>query len=587
MNKNNPLIRLLFDSKKHLIWLCFFVFLAFGAGIIQTNISLIFGNMVDLGINNQLDNMFALILPIGLLLIADIIRVILTNMNTAIGVERVFLDVRLRVYNSLLNSKFDALNKNIGSGDIVQRVNTDINSLSESVAGQFTWFLRVLIMAVVAFISCLILSWQLSAVFFVLLPLSIFITGKVSKPIEKIQKEQSANVSKAMNTATDMLHSLMTTKAFNLENEMSNRFAIHSDNAVESSFKINKTLIKLDVVKYISTILPVIATILMGLFLLLNNATTVGTIVAFIAISVHIRTALELMSYMSSAVRRVTALSSRVYEVIDLPVEGEALTNHQSFAMQSSDTAINTVLMKDVYFKYNNETSVLNGINLKINHGEKVGIVGPSGSGKSTIINLVTGLYPITNGQLHVFGHLACNWQLDDMRSNISIVAQNPGLFDGTIYENIACGKKDSTEKEVLEAAKNANLSKFIASLPNGINTNIGEGGNKLSGGQKQRIAIARAMLKNAPLLLLDEATSALDSESEIEVSQALEMLLQNTTTKKTTAIIVAHRLSTLKNVDRIIFIENGVVVEEGTIKELLALKGRFFEMSAFEGGIE
>ncbi|MEK9177967.1 MAG: ATP-binding cassette domain-containing protein, partial [Patescibacteria group bacterium] len=215
---------------------------------------------------------------------------------------------------------------------------------------------------------------------------------------------------------------------------------------------------------------------------------------------------------------------------------------------------------KDVTFAFNMTRSVLNGITLHIRNGEKVALVGPSGAGKSTFVRLLLRLYDIESGEITIDGQNIAHVTQDSLRHNISLVPQDPVLFHRTLLENIRYGRRDATDLEVIEAAKLAHCDDFIESLPNKYETYVGERGIKLSGGERQRVAIARAILKNAPVLILDEATSSLDSHSEMLIQDALDTLMKSKTT-----IVIAHRLSTIKKMDRIIVVDNGKIVEEGT----------------------
>ena len=569
--KVHPLLRVFLEARRHWIWYILFFCLSIGGALAQTTTLRLYGQLVDLGISGQTTAMLSTAPYILILLLLYLCSVILQNIVNANGTERIFIELRMRAYTSLLNAEASVLDSQFRSGDTVTRLNNDMYQFSESIAGRFTWFLSVIIMALVALVNCLLLSWQLSLVYIVLLPLSIWVTRKISAPIEAQQKERSASVGKAMGVAVDMLHGLMITKSYNLADIMVSRFSAHADAAVASAVEAEKVSVKLYATRYIFGLIPPLSIIALGFFLVANNIATAGVVVAFIAISIHIRTALGLLDYMASAIRMAAAQATRVYEIIDLPPETEG----SEFSRSETEPIVE---MDHLQFFYEGQKELFKALTFNVKHGEKVGLVGPSGCGKSSIIRLICRLNIHQGGIFRIFGHAAMLWSPDALRKGISIVTQDPSLFEGTIYENVRYGRLEASCNEVMQAIDNAYLSDFIASLPNGVETQIGESGTRLSGGQKQRIAIARAMLKDAPLVLLDEATSALDAESEIEVQKALDRLLNGRA-----AIIVAHRLSTLSNVDRILFIENGVVVEQGTREDLMRRRGRFFEMAALQ----
>jgi subfamily B ATP-binding cassette protein MsbA len=230
-----------------------------------------------------------------------------------------------------------------------------------------------------------------------------------------------------------------------------------------------------------------------------------------------------------------------------------------------------SIVLSDVSFSYENNPPVIKRLNLRVNRGEVLAVVGPSGGGKTTLANLIPRFYEINQGSLCIDDVDIRRFTLLSLRSQLALVTQQTILFNDTVRNNIAYGRNDCPEEEIIEAARAAFALDFINELPQGFDTVIGESGARLSGGQQQRISIARALLKDAPILILDEATSSLDTESEREVQRALENLMQNRTT-----IVIAHRLSTIKNADRIIVLKDGQLVEEGTHEQLLELKGEY-----------
>ena len=259
----------------------------------------------------------------------------------------------------------------------------------------------------------------------------------------------------------------------------------------------------------------------------------------------------------------------RFYEIMDTPVE---IVDDED-AKPLTDV-IGELEFKNVSFNYKDNEDVLTNVSFKINAGEHVALVGPSGGGKTTICNLIPRFYEIYDGDILVDGKPINKLTLESLRNNIGVVQQDVYLFSGTVYENIIYGKLDASKEEVIEAAKNAGAHEFIMSLPNGYDTYVGERGVKLSGGQKQRISIARVFLKNPPILILDEATSALDNESERVVQESLERLAKGRTT-----LTIAHRLTTIKNANKIYYVGDSRILEEGTHKELLAQKGLYHSL--------
>jgi ATP-binding cassette subfamily B protein len=238
------------------------------------------------------------------------------------------------------------------------------------------------------------------------------------------------------------------------------------------------------------------------------------------------------------------------------------------------------IVFDNLSFAYNAETPLFKGFQLHIKAGERVGIVGRSGSGKSTLVKLLLRFYDVDNEEIHIDRQNITNVGYASLRQNIAVIPQDASLFNRSVLENIRYGRLDATDEDVMDAAKKAQAHKFISDLPNGYNTTLGDRGTKLSGGQRQRVAIARAILKDAQILVLDEATSALDSESEMLVQKALDIVMEGRT-----VVAIAHRLSTLSNMDRIIVLEEGDLVEDGSHEELLAKKGRYYDLWNMQSG--
>ena len=278
------------------------------------------------------------------------------------------------------------------------------------------------------------------------------------------------------------------------------------------------------------------------------------------------------ISKASYAVKNGLAAAERVFEVLEIE---NAITNHNDAVVK--DQFESSIAISNITFKYQDE-NVLNDFSLEVLKGQTVALVGQSGSGKSTIANLLTRFYDVNNGSILIDGTDIKQLNLHSLRGLIGLVTQDSILFNDTIKANISLGKEEATDDEIIEALKIANAYEFVKELPNGIYTNIGDSGNKLSGGQKQRLSIARAVLKNPPIMILDEATSALDTESEKLVQIALENMMQNRT-----SIVIAHRLSTIQKANKIVVMQKGRIVEQGTHEELIALNGTYNKLVSMQ----
>jgi subfamily B ATP-binding cassette protein MsbA len=286
----------------------------------------------------------------------------------------------------------------------------------------------------------------------------------------------------------------------------------------------------------------------------------------------NILTPAKNISKASYAVKNGLAAAERVFEVLEIentiPNDPNAITKN---------TFDSNVTISNINFKYKDD-NVLKDFSLQVIKGQTVALVGQSGSGKSTIANLLTRFYDVNEGTIQIDGTDIKKLDIHSLRGLIGLVTQDSILFNDTIKANIALGKENATDEEIIEALKIANAFEFVNELPNGIHTNIGDSGNKLSGGQKQRLSIARAVLKNPPIMILDEATSALDTESEKFVQIALENMMQNRT-----SIVIAHRLSTIQKANKIVVMQKGRIVEQGTHEELIALNGTYNKLVSMQ----
>ena len=315
----------------------------------------------------------------------------------------------------------------------------------------------------------------------------------------------------------------------------------------------------------------IVAVVWYGVQLSIGGEITVGELFTFILYSSYVGASSGGIAELYAQMQKAIGATERVFELLEeTPEEIKAIKNASSLQKIKGN-----VSFKNVAFSYpsRKEIKVLKNVNFTASFGQKIAIVGPSGVGKSTIASLLLRFYDIEAGEILIDGKSIYDFDLENLRGNMSIVPQDVILFGGTIKENIAYGKPDATDEEILLAAQQANAYNFIESFPEKFETVVGERGIKLSGGQRQRIAIARALLKNPSILILDEATSSLDSESEKLVQEALEILMQGRT-----SIIIAHRLSTIRSADQILVLDNGVISEQGTHQELIGLENGIYK---------
>jgi len=407
--------------------------------------------------------------------------------------------------------------------------------------------------------------------------LYIVISFVVSAKVRQRGTEVASAESRQTGTLADALTNVMAIKSFSREQQESRRFAKATDRTYDKLVAMMYAFQRQQI--YLGSVTGVMSAV----------ALTVA-VVSVVSFGANIATAFLIFSYTSSIVSQLFTFSNNalrnfnrsfgdaadMIEILDK--ESEVIDPKTPEKSRMHEGAI---VFKDVVFTHDGaDDALFQSLNLSIKPGEKVGLVGHSGSGKTTFTRLLMRFSDIDGGEIAIDGQDIAHVTQDDLRRAIAYVPQEPLLFHRSIRENIAYGKPDATEKEILAAAKNAHAAEFIDGLPQGYDTLVGERGVKLSGGQRQRIVIARAMLKNAPILMLDEATSALDSESEALIQDALWKLMQGRT-----AIVIAHRLSTIQHMDRIIVLDNGEIVEQGSHAALVRKNGMYAQLWARQSG--
>ena len=449
-------------------------------------------------------------------------------------------------------------------GDTMSRISTDVLEIQHSFLSILELIIREPLTIVFTITSMFIISVKLSLFVLIFIPVSGFVISLIGKSLKrnsnKVQKEQGHFLS----IVDETLSGLKVIKGFNAERIFSTKFEDSTKRFYNYS---NKLLNKQNLAGPTSEFLgiSVIAALLWyGGQMVLNEKTLDPSLfLVYMGLAYQILTPAKAISKASYSIKRGNAAAERVMDILHTDSTLENIsdaTNKTSF-----DEAIK---LKKIHFKYEDEY-VLKNFSISVPKGKTVALVGQSGSGKSTIANLVTRFYDVNDGHIEIDGTNIKTINKHSLRNLIGLVTQDSILFNDSIKNNIILGKENASDNEVIKALEIANAWEFVKDLPNGINTNIGDSGNKLSGGQKQRLSIARAVLKNSPIMILDEATSALDTESERLVQVALENMMKNRT-----SIVIAHRLSTIQNADEIIVMQKGEIVEQGKHQELLDRKG-------------
>ena len=449
-------------------------------------------------------------------------------------------------------------------GDIVARISSDVQELDNSFLSIFELIVKDPLMVLFTLISMFLISPKLSLFVIIFIPICGFVISVVGKSLRrkslKVQKEQGQFIS----LVDETLSGMKILKIFNAEKKFFKKFTDSTNRFYKFS---NSVLNRKNLASPLSEFLGIssIAGVLWfgGIMVLKENSLDASAFIVYLGLAYNILTPAKSLSRATYKVKKASAAAERIFHIIDnetMVVEDKNAQNIESF---SSGIEINNIT-----FSYEDET-IVDGLNLKIPKGKSFALVGQSGSGKSTLANLICRFYDVNSGSINVDGINIKNLKKDALRNLIGLVTQDSILFNDSIKNNLLIAKPEATNEEIIECLKIANAWEFVSKMPEQIDSNIGDSGNKLSGGQKQRLSIARAVLKNPPILVLDEATSALDSESEKLVQNALENLMKNKT-----SLVIAHRLSTIQNADKIIVLEKGKIIESGVHKELMKNDG-------------
>ena len=484
----------------------------------------------------------------------------------------VLKDLRNDVYKKITSLPL-AFYSEKRKGDTMSRISTDVLEIQHSFLSILELIIREPLTIIFTITSMFVISVKLSLFVLIFIPVSGFVISLIGKSLKrnsnKVQKEQGHFLS----IVDETLSGLKVIKGFNAERIFSTKFEDSTKRFYNYS---NKLLNKQNLAGPTSEFLgiSVIAALLWyGGQMVLNEKTLDPSLfLVYMGLAYQILTPAKAISKASYSIKRGNAAAERVMDILNTDSTLEDVSN--ATKKTSFDEAIE---LNEIHFKYE-EKYVLKNFSISVPKGKTVALVGQSGSGKSTIANLVTRFYDVNDGHIKIDGTNIKTITKHSLRNLIGLVTQDSILFNDSIKNNIMLGKDNASDNQVIKALKIANAWEFVKDLPNGINTNIGDSGNKLSGGQKQRISIARAVLKNPPIMILDEATSALDTESERLVQIALENMMKNRT-----SIIIAHRLSTIQNADEIIVMQKGEIVEKGKHLELLDKKGVYSNLVAMQ----
>ncbi|WP_136468089.1 ABC transporter ATP-binding protein [Flagellimonas onchidii] len=511
------------------------------------------------------DEMKGLVLVIGLVLVLFLLKNVFNYLAMYFITflrNGVLKDIRNRMYEKIVDLPISYFSEK-RKGDVIARITSDVLEIQHSFLSILELIVREPLTILFTILIMFGISAKLTIFVFVFIPVAGIIISRIGKSLkrksDKVQKEQGEFLS----IVEETLGGLRVVKAFNAESKFIKIFK----NSTNRFFRFSNSLLNRQNLasptgEFLGILVIGVLLWFGGKMVLVEKTLDPSSFIAYMGLAYNILTPAKAISKASYGVRKGNAAAERVLEIL----ESKNPIGNGKNAVDKTDFN-RDIAISDVSFKYEDDY-VLENFNLEVKKGHTVALVGQSGSGKSTIANLVTRFYDVNEGEISIDGTNIKDITKKSLRGLMGLVTQDSILFNDTVKNNIGLGKENATEDEIIAAAKVANAHDFIMELPEGYNTNIGDGGNKLSGGQKQRLSIARAVLKNPPIMILDEATSALDTESERLVQDALEKMMQNRT-----SIVIAHRLSTIQNADSIAVLNKGKIVEQGTHEELMKSK--------------
>jgi len=502
------------------------------------------------------------LLLLGIFLFKGLFAVTYSYLLRKVG-QSVIKDMRNELYEHIQSMPLSFFQKK-PTGELISRIISDVGLIQSAVSNVLVGVLKDACQVVFLIGVIFYQDWRMASVAMISLPLVVYPVLNFGRRHRKFSRGSQQTTAEISNILYETITGNRIVKAFGMEKYEISRFA----GTLDKLFDIVMRNVKIGAIS--SPLMELLGGIGIAMVVwyggskVIAGTSTPGTFFSFLTALIMVYEPIKGISKVNNALQQGIAAAERVFEILDM--QPDVAEKENALELPPVKDAIE---FKDVSFSYDGETEVLKGINLKVKTGEVLALVGSSGGGKSTLVNLIPRFFDVTNGSLTIDDMDVRDVTFRSLRRQIGIVTQQTILFNDTVKNNIAYGSPQASEEQIREAARAAHALTFIEQLPKGFDTVIGESGARLSGGERQRVSIARAILKNAPILILDEATSSLDTESEREVQQAIENLVHNRTT-----FVIAHRLSTIRNADRIVVIQSGEIVEEGTHDTLLPLGG-------------
>ncbi len=493
--------------------------------------------------------------------------------TTSVG-QWVANDLRLRTYHHLQQLSLSYYDSH-QTGTLLSTITSDVQTI-QSFASSSTLGILVDILTIIAMLFIMFwLNWDFTLIAVAVTPFMLLLVSRFKKVVKKATHEVRKEQSKIVSVVEAGLQSMRVVKAFGREDLAEEELAEVSEATVAASLKARRVKALLSPIVAITVALCTAVVLWRGSALILAGLMTAGALTVFLSYLNKFFKPVQDLATMTNTIAQAAVGVDRIRGILDADDIIPERPNAREVA-----TLAGNIDFEHVAFAYSAEAPVLKDVSFKIKAGQLVGLVGPTGGGKSTIVSLIPRFYDPASGVVKIDGVDVRDYKSGSMRDQIGYVLQETVLFEGTVRDNIAYGRKGVTDEQIREAAKLANADEFIARMPHGYDTMVGERGETLSGGQRQRIGIARAVIRNNPILILDEPTAALDTESERLVIDALEKLM-----KGRTVITIAHRLSTIRDANKIIVLKEGVVAEEGTHDELLARGGVYAELYRIQFG--
>ncbi|MCT3395356.1 ABC transporter ATP-binding protein [Lentilactobacillus hilgardii] len=455
------------------------------------------------------------------------------------------------------------------NGDIMSRAVNDMDNIASTLQQSLTQAVTSLVTFIGTLWMMFSISWKLTLIAFVTIPLSIVVVGIVAPKSQKYFAAQQKSLGLLNNQVEENYAGQLVLKSFNKEKDTIDQFEEQNDKCYQSAWKaqfISGIIMPLMI--FMNNIGYVFVAIIGGIQVA-NGSITLGNVQAFLQYTNQFSQPISQLANLMNTIQSTIASAERVFDVID---EEEMKNTHQNRPVEKGTD--NIVSLEHVQFGYEKSDLLLTDYNLQVKQGQQVAIVGPTGAGKTTIINLLERFYDVSGGSIRLKGVDTRDIDREKLRSHFAMVLQDTWLFTGTIYDNIKYGREDATHDDIIEAAKAAHVDEFVRKLPDGYDTVLNEAASNISQGQRQLVTIARAFVANPEILILDEATSSVDTRTEVQIQHAMSELLKNRT-----SFVVAHRLSTIQNADNIIVMNHGSVVETGTHNELLAKNGFYADL--------